>query len=196
MATTSLFETLIYKQALGKAGLAKLNKDLLLDCYKVAEYDKAGQKWSVDKFSGGYTSYSSLARLFEFNSTFAKLRDHIDSHVAKFCNQLGFREPLSMSGLWINIVPTHTYHGLHLHPLSVLSGTYYLKVLSQSGNLKFEDPRLGLFMNRPVSRKGTPFHEIKPKVGDVVLFESWIRHEVCQNRSSQDRVSLSFNYST
>ena len=33
------------------------------------------------------------------------------------------------------------------------------------------------------------------RAGRVVLFESWLRHEVPPNQSSSERVSISFNYS-
>jgi uncharacterized protein (TIGR02466 family) len=32
------------------------------------------------------------------------------------------------------------------------------------------------------------------KDGEVVLFESWLRHEVAANRSRAERVSISFNF--
>jgi uncharacterized protein (TIGR02466 family) len=36
---------------------------------------------------------------------------------------------------------------------------------------------------------------VPAKAGQVVLFESWLRHEVPPNPSSADRVSISFNFS-
>ena len=33
-----------------------------------------------------------------------------------------------------------------------------------------------------------------PKVGDVLLWESWLRHEVPPNMSEEERISVSFNY--
>ena len=38
------------------------------------------------------------------------------------------------------------------------------------------------------------FFYAKPEVGDVLLWESWLRHEVPMNMSEDDRVSVSFNY--
>jgi uncharacterized protein (TIGR02466 family) len=35
---------------------------------------------------------------------------------------------------------------------------------------------------------------VKPQVGDVLLWESWLRHEVPMNMSEEDRISVSFNY--
>jgi uncharacterized protein (TIGR02466 family) len=34
----------------------------------------------------------------------------------------------------------------------------------------------------------------KPSLGDVLLWESWLRHEVPMNMSEEDRISVSFNY--
>ena len=38
------------------------------------------------------------------------------------------------------------------------------------------------------------FVYVKPQVGDVLLWESWLRHEVPMNLSEEDRISVSFNY--
>jgi uncharacterized protein (TIGR02466 family) len=38
------------------------------------------------------------------------------------------------------------------------------------------------------------FHYARPTVGDVLLWESWLRHEVPMNMSEDERVSISFNY--
>ena len=38
------------------------------------------------------------------------------------------------------------------------------------------------------------FIYVKPAVGDVLLWESWLRHEVVMNQSEDERVSVSFNY--
>jgi uncharacterized protein (TIGR02466 family) len=39
------------------------------------------------------------------------------------------------------------------------------------------------------------FAYVAPAVGDVLLWESFIRHEVPMNMSEEDRISVSFNYS-
>ena len=89
---------------------------------------------------------------------------------------------------------------MHLHPQSVISGTIYLATPKNSGNLKFEDPRLSKFMAAPARKThakltNQTFVEIEPHAGYVVLFESWLRHQVEPNLTQKDRVSISFNYS-
>jgi glutamate-1-semialdehyde 2,1-aminomutase len=39
-----------------------------------------------------------------------------------------------------------------------------------------------------------PWHTVPARAGQVVLFESWLRHEVVANPAAAERVSISFNY--
>ena len=39
-----------------------------------------------------------------------------------------------------------------------------------------------------------PFVFLRPDEGEVILWESWLRHEVVLNRAKSKRVSISFNY--
>jgi uncharacterized protein (TIGR02466 family) len=124
----------------------------------------------------------------------------LDFHVFKYIKQLGYdvtARDFTLCDLWLNIMDHGCVHTGHLHPLSVISGTLYLQTDKNSSSLKIEDPRLGLFMNTPALKKTAPqqrFCFLKPQAGSIVLFESWLRHEVVPNRSQTPRVSLSFNY--
>lgn len=102
-----------------------------------------------------------------------------------------------MTDCWVNIMPRHVVHGLHLHPLSTLSGTYYVQTPRGCSGIKFEDPRLDRFMAAPPRRAGArnaPWVVYPAEAGTVVLFESWLRHEVASNPLEAERVSISFNY--
>jgi uncharacterized protein (TIGR02466 family) len=89
-------------------------------------------------------------------------------------------------------------HSGHIHPHSVVSGTYYVTIPKGASALKLEDPRLGLMMAAPARR--TPdganpqFVYVAPAPGTVLLWESWLRHEVPINRAKSKRISVSFNY--
>ncbi len=203
MPTLKLFPTRIYDDALAAPPAVKsLNPQLLRECYQLRDMDQAGREWSRRNYPGGYTSYGSLDELFRTSSSFDELRLKIDRHVKRFAGELDYDltgRSLQMTSLWVNIVPRHTYHGLHLHPLATISGTYYLKIPARSGAIQFEDPRLASFMAAPPRKRGgkaenQPFFRLQPRPGRLVLFESWLRHEVLQNQSDSDRVSVSFNY--
>jgi uncharacterized protein (TIGR02466 family) len=199
---SQFFPTLIYNAPLlaNKKQLASIVKELRSDSIKVFERDNNGQKWSASNYTNGYTSYSSVANLHEVNSTFAELKSQIDKHVKNYCKALGFEKnyKLSMQSCWLNIMPPAATHSLHLHPLSVISGTFYVEVPAGSGAIKFEDPRLSKMMSAPPRNdkfSSAGFAKFSPKKGDLILFESWLRHEVEVNRGKAERMSLSFNYS-
>jgi len=200
MTVRSFFPTLIYQQKL--ANVAKLNRDVLREAYAFREIDDAGRRWSEDNYFQGYTSYSSVADLPYRSPTFARLRELLDPHVKRFAKRLdmdlGDRK-LEMSTCWINIMGYGTHHSLHLHPLSAISGTYFAKVPKGSGPFKIEDPRLTCFMGSPPrtsksSLENQRFVDLKPRAEEIILFESWLRHEVPANKSREDRISISFNY--
>jgi len=106
---------------------------------------------------------------------------------------------LDMTDCWVNIMPRGTVHSLHLHPHSSLSGTYYVQVPKGSPGIKFEDPRLERFMAAPprrltAKREARPWVTFPAAAGQLLLFESWLRHEVVPNAVHAERISVSFNY--
>jgi len=135
--------------------------------------------------------------------TFAALQERLAPHVARFVRalELDLRgRPLAMTDCWVNIMPRRAVHSGHLHPLSTLSGTYYVETPAGSAGLKFEDPRLERMMAAPprrvaASRTSRPWVVMPALAGHFVLFESWLRHEVPPNAARTARISISFNYS-
>ncbi len=202
MPTRAWFPTLVYHEPLQSRGLERFNSELADECRRIRAYDAAGRRWSEKHYPGGYTSYASLNRLHEFSSTFATLERRITAHVRRFARELDMDlrgRTVAMSDFWVNIMPEHAAHGLHLHPNSFLSGTYYVVTPPGCPGLKFEDPRLSRFMAAPpktaAARPSNRPHVTYPaKAGWVLLFESWLRHEVAANPVKAERISVSFNY--
>jgi uncharacterized protein (TIGR02466 family) len=202
MPSQALFPTLVYEAPLQTTGWKSFNDRLLLECWQYREDDTAGQAWSARRYPGGYTSYSSLARMHTISPTFALLERKLRRHVNQFARSLEFdlegRE-LTMTDCWINIMPRHVVHSLHLHPLSTISGTYYVRTPRGAPGIKFEDPRLDRFMAAPPRKSdcrpgNRPWVTVPADAGKVVLFESWLRHEVPPNPVAAERVSISFNF--
>ena len=196
------FPTLVYCARLQRVRGQRLNIELLRECHQIRAFDREGKKWCQTHYPGGYTSYGSMDQLHKFSSTFMELEKQIDRHVRAFARGLEWDlqdRRLAMTDCWANIMPRHCVHGLHLHPLSVLSGTYYVQTPRGCSGLKFEDPRLDRFMAAPPRRTGARpeqrAHVTYPaQAGNVVLFESWLRHEVPASPIAAERVSISFNY--
>ena len=198
----SLFVTRLYQSALSDLGGAVDQGELLASCYTIAEDDEAGQEWCEQNDYPGYTSYASLTDLPWRFPIFAEVVKCLDAHVAAFAKELAFDlgdKALVLEDLWINILPEGGTHSSHIHPHSVISGTTYVSMPEGTSALKLEDPRLPMMMAAPTRVKGAreelkPFIYVKPSVGDVLLWESWLRHEVPMNMAEDDRISVSFNY--
>jgi uncharacterized protein (TIGR02466 family) len=196
------FPTLVYSEPLMKAGLERFNADLAKECRSLRDFDTAGRKWSSTHYPGGYTSYASLNELHRFSSTFTGLERRIARHVRQFAASLDMNlrgRKIRMTDCWVNIMPPSAAHSLHLHPLAFVSGTYYVATPRGCPGLKFEDPRLDRFMAAPPkiagARRANRTHITYPaQAGNLILFESWLRHEVAQNRVESERISISFNY--
>lgn len=198
----SLFVTQLYRARL----LDHLPRvdivDLAASCLAIAEDDEAGQAWCAEKGYPGYTSYASLDDLPWRFPVFRDLEKSLDRHVAAFCDAMQFDlggRKLRCNALWINILPEGGMHPSHLHPHSVVSGTTYVAMPEGTSALKLEDPRLPMMMLAPVTKPGAPealqrFVYVQPEVGEVLLWESWLRHEVPMNMAEDDRISVSFNY--
>lgn len=201
MTSRSLFATRLYQTALvEERGWASFNAELAEACQMLASEDAAGKAWCRDNAFGGYTSYASLDDLPTRASVFGALKAKLDKHAAAFARELHFdlgRGRLRLDSLWVNLLKAGAAHSGHLHPHGVISGTYYVAVPDGAGALKLEDPRLPLMMAAPPRRADAPeearsFVYLPPTPGDLVMWESWLRHEVVAGKGG--RVSVSFNY--
>ena len=199
----SLFVTKIYRAVLKGRGSRALNDELKAAALAIASDDEAGQRWSEEKGYKGYTSYASLNDLTWRSPEFADLKVHLDEHVAAFTKELDFDlggTGLELDSLWINILEPGGVHSAHIHPHSVISGTYYVEIPDGAGAIRFEDPRLAMMMAAPPRKarsrlENRTFVEMAPKPGMLLLWESYLRHEVPRNDGNQERISISFNYS-
>ncbi len=198
----SLFATRLYRAALSEHGVPISQDELLASCLSIAQDDTAGQEWSAANNYPGYTSYASLTDLPWRFPIFADLVTVLDQHVAAFAEDLEFDldgKALSLEDLWINILPPGGTHASHIHPNSVISGTTYVSMPKGASALKLEDPRSARMMAAPARLKSArrelqAFIYMAPEVGDILLWESWLRHEVPLNMADEDRISVSFNY--
>jgi uncharacterized protein (TIGR02466 family) len=192
----TLFITRLYRAELPRG----INAALAKACLAISREDKAGRRWARQHGYRGYTSYASLDDLILRATVFAELENLIAPHVRSFAKALDFDRPrLELDSLWINVMPAGGVHAAHIHPRSVISGTYYIQVPKHASAIRFEDPRLPLMMAAPsrrasARRENKPFVTVEPNPGTLLLWESFVRHDVPLNRATGTRISLSFNY--
>ena len=195
-----LFVTRIYRA--DDVAPASLNTGLEERAMALAADDRAGQRWCATHGYPGYTSFGSFDDLPSRLAEFARLAKLIDKHALAFARELHWdmrgTRPVCDS-LWVNILPEGGSHSSHIHRNAVISGTYYVAVPEGAGPIVYEDPRIAMLMAAPARKPAAP-RELQsqvsetPKAGTLLLWESWLRHEVPLNRAHGNRISVSFNY--
>jgi uncharacterized protein (TIGR02466 family) len=196
--TRVLFVTKLYQ---GEIADTSLLDDLAHSIRSLANDDRAGVGWSRDNHFPGYTSYASLNDLPKRDPAFNDLAKLLGKHATAFASDCAFDLPRKpkLDSLWVNLLKGGGHHSAHIHPHSVISGTFYVEVPAGSGAIRFEDPRLPMMMAAPQRRADAPealrsFVTIEPKPGMLLLWESFVRHEVLPGKSKAERLSISFNF--
>ena len=196
--TRTLFATRLYETELESPDLLA---DLAHSIRSLARDDTAGGRWSRQHHYPGYTSYGSLNDLPRRDPAFADLQKLLTRHAAEFAKECAFDLPRKprLDSLWVNLLKAGGRHSGHLHPHSILSGALYVEAPPGSGAIGFEDPRLPQMMAAPPRRGDAPeelrtFVEIEPRPGLLLMWESWLRHEVRPGKGKAERLSISFNF--
>ena len=171
-------------------------KELIKYCYSEKKKDRIGLR----RTNRGNSWHSKDTYMREDNLISSILKSSISSY---FIQNKIFKEKTNycFRNAWININHKGASNALHNHPASTLSGVFWVKVPKDSGDIQFDNPdkfieyitlnhysdQLALSTNKYGS------YYVKPKEGDFLLFPSHILHEVGENLSNEDRISISFN---
>lgn len=123
---------------------------------------------------------------------FVKLVETAASNIARSLDVN--RYPMTITGCWANINPVGSSHPTHNHPNNYLSGVYYVAVPETECHLILEDPRPGIMMPNSQNGRFTSNSTVAEiRVGLMVFFPSWLRHNVPFNQGPSERISIAFN---
>ena len=99
--------------------------------------------------------------------------------------------------MWAIINKKNSYNVKHNHQNCYLSSAYYVKKPKDSGEITFFDPKEAKTYRFPEIEKNTDFSvekiTIKPEEGELLIFPSYLYHEVSENLVNEDRIVVSFN---
>jgi uncharacterized protein (TIGR02466 family) len=117
----------------------------------------------------------------------------------EYCRTSAGFPPLEMQNFWMNVNGPGAYHTLHNHQDAMLSGVFYIDVPTDNmGDLQFyRGDEAQYYIPDNLSTYNTitsTMATYPPKPGMVVIFPSWVKHAVKQNRSDAERIAISFNY--
>ncbi len=99
--------------------------------------------------------------------------------------------------MWAIINKKNSYNVKHNHQNCYLSSAYYIKKPENSGDITFYDPKESKTYRFPEVEKHTNYSAesitIKPEEGDLLIFPSYLYHDVGVNLSDKERIVVSFN---
>ena len=104
--------------------------------------------------------------------------------------------------LWININKKNDSNDSHNHPLSDMSGVFWIKVPENSGVLEFHNPNSfqqykllkSCYSDELIDKSlDCIAYWFPPREGSIILFPSHLFHSVKPNKSNEERISVSFN---
>lgn len=136
--------------------------------------------------------------LTESPNSLIELKQSIDEAVGEVCKDTSL-PTLCLDNLWFNVNPPGTYNIIHTHPRSLISGVFYIDVPADNmGNIRFyRDDAAEYYITDDIRTENSFTSlavEYAPKNGVLLLFPSWLKHSVQGNMSTENRVSMSFNY--
>ena len=134
-------------------------------------------------------------QLYEYKNE--KLENVIKDCIVK--SQRGDRPFKSINiDSWVNINPPGSYNIMHQHGSYqgvFLSSVFYVKTPEDCGNIRFYDPRRDICgaTDMVYYNNGDIYMWVKPIVNNLLLFPSWLWHDVEPNDSKENRISISSN---
>ena len=172
----------------------KLNfntKHLTNFCLKLSKTSKGVTKSN----RGGWQS----PEIYNEYSLINQLKNKFIENANIYIKEFKLSKDLKFTNLWINVNKYRDYNSIHDHPNSVISGVYYVKTFKNSGMLRFINP-LADCMGKSFRDQISEFNPNNSSVWDIcpednllVLFPSFLKHEVLPNLNKNKRISISFN---
>ena len=175
----------------------KLNKYLYPLIKAWSKKDKSEIKTNA---GGGWHSPTNM----NFKEEYKPLTDELFTMQEEIYKDFGMAPKPGLGNMWANLNYPGSYNKQHMHPNSLWSGVYYVKVPEKSGRLFVEDPRPGPNIMLPRRLESLPKAlwrvVLYPAIeGQIIMFPSWLSHGVEVNTSKEKgekgwRVSISFNF--
>ena len=148
-------------------------------------------------FSNVVSTFSARSQVLT-DPPFANLVPHILESLKQFTEQLGWvdegLEPAIFES-WLNVYNGPVFQEVHQHPMSLISGVYFVAAPAGSGDLFFQAPEPSMFhaATGPGNKFPLGATSYTPVDGLLVLFPSELRHGVKPSAPETIRITMAFN---
>lgn len=168
---------------------------------KIFLYCKQQKSTSHTSFLGNAVSSHDDDRnfLLEINKLFPDIYDKLETAIENYTSLTGLRKQKIFNS-WFNIQQKGSVLKSHLHANCILSGALYINVDDHSTRLYFTNPNNFVkyfeYNYDTLTDYNFEYFYITPKIGDLVIFPSWLEHGSNGNQNlTDDRTVISFNTS-
>jgi len=179
----------------------------ILEMSKQERY-REPRKWST-KFGA---LFESTFDFFEQpRPEIARLRDHCVGaaleEAARLCGPFWAQAGIDLSALrphvesWFHVTRDGGRQGVHKHANHAWSGVYFVHRgsprpgIEKNGYFRIHDPRPNISMYSDLGM--IPFSagliDIEPQNGKLIIFPSWLAHEVLDYHGDEPRITVAFN---
>lgn len=135
----------------------------------------------------GDSVYTTVGLFKNVLDELPSLKSYIDFHMLSFV-----RHEVKIIKSWMNMTKMGGFQNYHHHLTEPdVCGVYYFDTNGDDGDLMFKTDSGGLIHSKLFGQDNTI--RIKPKVGRLVLFPSFLEHAVAMNKTNTPRISISFN---
>jgi len=183
---TQLNEKILFFNAVYDCTLNLDNKKLEQELLNLSQ--------SPRNFDNGYQTKNVIGK-----DNLAWFFNSIDPLAFTIAKKWGIQKPIKLLNWWYSIHKKHDYGKLHNHTEGLISGVYYIKVPSNSGQISFQRPdnQEHCFEGDTINEYNYKYYSYDPVQGQVLLFPSYLKHLVHQNMTEDDldeRICIAFNY--
>lgn len=188
--TLNAFTTPVF--ALQYSDSEKLSKEIVPIFKEIEQNDN--NKYD---YVNGYTNYSPNTNILELENLL-DLQSFITNSIKQIHNRLELTTPIKLINSWFSIGRKNSMHERHNHLPAVWSGVYYIQAKNDDGNITFFNENL---------KSNWPFCEtsldniltrqiftIQPETGLMLVFPSYLEHQVHLNNTNNERIAISFNF--
>lgn len=175
---------------------AELNERLISELDAIRENTPNGKPGS--RACDVYTTITNNCALHE-QPAFSEFTDIAMQCLRAFGELMAY--PLAQNNLhitqrWANVYQYGMSQEIHKHSNHIMTGVYYVKAPENCSQLLFHSSQADTMIRPPIMQDNA-FNSMtasyRPQPGDLVVFDSALRHSVPANMADGERISISFN---
>lgn len=181
----------------------ELPQDILDNSLSKSKIYMDSKKWKEQRHYGRtITSYFEDTTRNYLGNFDHKLGNLVNLRCREYLEYIGYNPNADlMIESWLNLNPPDTHHSRHEHFGCFMGGVIWLSAVDDSGNFVIHDPVGVRAQNasqyRFAKTKNTTYSNdiyfVYPKPGTMIMFPSWLQHQVESNKTNEDRISIAFN---